>query len=105
MINAAKSDGVIDQYERYRITSRLGTISRAESQFLQREFARPLNVHAFAREVPRGCEQEVYAISLMAIDPDNSAEASYLRQLAECLRIPPNVCNEIHNQYGAPCLF
>ncbi len=105
MINAAKADGSIDQQEQDNIVSRLGDISPQESQFLREEFRRPLDVHAYAHSVPRGMEDEVYSISLMAINLDTNPEANYLRELAECLRIDPGTCNEIHHRYGAPRLF
>ncbi|MGI9454930.1 MAG: tellurite resistance TerB family protein [Aeoliella sp.] len=105
MINAAKADGQIDQCEQDNIVERLQPLDPAEVQFLLSEFRRPLNVHEFAHDVPRGMEQEVYAISLMAIDLDTNPEANYLRELAECLRIAPNLCNDIHNHYSAPCLY
>ena len=105
MINAAKADGAIDQQEQDNIVSRLGQISPQEAQFLRDEFRRPLNVHDFAHSVPRGMEEEVYAISLMAINLDTNPEANYLRELAECLRIEPQGCNDIHHSYGAPQLY
>ena len=105
MINAAKADGEIDQNERYRIMSRLGHLSPEETHFLRREFSSPVNVHAFAHDVPRGCEEEVYAISLMAIDLDTQCEAQYLRELAQCLRLAPRRCNQIHQRYGARGVF
>ena len=105
MINAAKADGSIDQKEQDGIVSRLEPLSPEETQFLRDEFRRPLNVHEFAHDVPRGMEQEVYSVSLMAIDLDTNPEAQYLRELAECLRIDPPLCNEIHTHYNAPQLF
>ena len=105
MINAAKADGAIDQREQDNIVSRLEPLSPQETQFLRDEFRRPLNVHDFAHSVPRGMEQEVYGVSLMAIDLDTNPEAQYLRELAECLRIDPPLCNEIHHHYNAPRLY
>ena len=105
MINAAKADGAIDQREQDNIVSRLEPISPQEAQFLRDEFSSPLNVHDFAHSVPRGMEQEVYSASLMAINLDTNPEAQYLRELAECLRIEPQHCNEIHHHYGAQQLY
>ncbi len=105
MINAAKADGSIDQKEQDGIVSRLEPLSPEETQFLRDEFRRPLNVHDFAHSVPRGMEQEVYSVSLMAIDLDTNPEAKYLRELAECLRIDPQMCNDIHHHYSAPQLY
>ena len=105
MINAAKADGSIDQKEQDGIVSRLEPLSPEETQFLRDEFRRPLNVHDFAHSVPRGMEQEVYSVSLMAIDLDTNPEAKYLQELAECLRIDPQMCNDIHHHYSAPQLY
>jgi len=105
MINAAKADGSIDQREQDQIVKRLEPISPQEAQFLRDEFRRPLNLQDFAHSVPRGMEQEVYSVSLMAIDLDTNPEANYLRELAESLRIEPNRCNEIHQHYGAARLY
>ncbi|MGB6044781.1 MAG: DUF533 domain-containing protein [Pirellulales bacterium] len=105
MINAAKSDGAIDQVEQDKIVGQLGEISREEADFLRNEFRRPLDVHEFAHSVPTGLEDEVYAISLMAIDLDTRPEAEYLRELAKFLRISPEVCNDLHDRYGAPRLY
>ncbi len=105
MINAAKADGQIDQCEQDEIVKRLAPLSPQETQFLRDEFRRPLNVHDFAHSVPRGMEQEVYSVSLMAIDLDTHPEANYLRELAECLRIDPQHCNAIHHHYGAAHLY
>lgn len=105
MINAAKADGEIDKCEQDEIVGRLGRLDSEEARFLQQEFRRPLDVHAFAHDVPRGMEEEVYAISLMAIDLDTRPEAHYLTELAGCLRLDPCVCNDIHEHYGAPKIF
>lgn len=105
MVNAAKADGKIDKCEQDEIVGRLGRIDSAEAQFLQQEFRRPLDVHAFSHDVPRGMEEEVYAMSLMAIDLDTRPEAHYLTELAACLRLDPRVCNNIHAHYGAPQIF
>jgi hypothetical protein len=105
MINAAKSDGRIDRDEQQNIIRRMGHLSQEEIQFLQHQFARPLDVQAFAREVPRGLEDEVYAISLTAIDLDTNREARYLQELAHALDLSPDQCNQIHAQLGAPKIF
>jgi len=105
MINAAKSDGRLDKEEEQKILSRLGDLSPAEIEFLKREFSAPLDVEAFAREIPRGMEQQVYALSLSAIDLDTNKEAQYLGELAQALGISPQMANAIHEQLGAPKIF
>ena len=46
----------------------------------------------------------VYKISLMAMNLDNNAEAMYLKDLAQGLRITQAACQQIHRQYGVPLL-
>ncbi len=50
-------------------------------------------------------ENQVYAMSLMAIDLDSQAEAKYLHELAQCMDIQPQTANQIHQQLGAPVLY
>lgn len=102
MINAAKSDGQIDQTEQDAIVKQCGELTQDDIRWLQSEFATPLNIPEFAWSVPLGMEQEVYAISLMAMNLDNNAEATYLKDLAHGFRMTLADCNRIHQQYGAP---
>ena len=105
MIMASQADGKIDAAEQDRIIGELHPLDRAESDYLRREFGRRHDVHAFVHALPQGMEYEVYQISLMTINLDTRAEANYLRELAKCLRIDPQVCNQIHYRCGAPPLF
>lgn len=105
MINAAKSDGSIDEDEQEKIIGKLGDISQAEADFVRAEFRAPLDVNAFVRSIPRGMEQQIYAVSLMAIDLDSNKEANYLDQLAQGLGIEPQLANQIHEQLGAPTIY
>ncbi len=105
MINAAKSDGSIDQEEQDKVIAKLGDVTQAEVDFIRREFNAPLDVDAFIQSIPRGMEQQIYTVSLMAIDLDSNKEARYLGQLAEGLRIQPELANQIHEQVGAPKIF
>ena len=106
MVNAAKSDGRVDETEQQNIISKLGSdVSEAEINFLKQEFSAPLDVAGFARSVPSGLEQQIYALSLTSIDLDTQNEAQYLGQLAQGLNIDANLCNQIHDQVGAPKIF
>ena len=105
MINAAKSDGSIDRSEQENIIKRLGDISQAEADYVRSEFNAPLDVAGFVRSIPRGMEQQVYAVSLSAIDLDSNKEAKYLGELAHGLGLTPQVANAIHKQLGAPTIF
>ena len=106
MINAAKSDGRIDDAEKQKIVESLGAeVSQDEIEFVQREFAAPLDVQGYAQSVPKELAGQVYLLSLTSIDLDSQNEAQYLGQLAQGLGIDPQVCNQIHDQVGAPKIF
>ncbi len=106
MINAAKSDGRIDDAEKQKIVESLGDeVSQDEIEFVQREFSAPLDVQAYAQSVPKEMAGQVYLLSLTSIDLDSQNEAQYLGQLAQGLGIDPQVCNQIHDQVGAPKIF
>lgn len=105
MVNAAKADGSIDQTEQEKIVGKLGNISPAEAQFLRQEFASKVDVQEIINNVPRGMEQQVYAVSLMAIDLDTNPEAHYLHELAQGLGISKEMSNQIHAKMGAPKIY
>ena len=106
MINAAKSDGRIDDTEKQKIVEGLGAeVSQEEIAFVQNEFNQPLDAAAFAASVPREMAGQIYALSLTSIELDSQNEAQYLGQLAQGLGISPAICNQIHEQMGAPKIF
>lgn len=105
MINAAKSDGSIDEAEQEKIIGKLGDVTQAEADFVRNEFRQPLDVKAFIQSIPRGMEQQIYTVSLMAIDLDHNKEATYLDELARGLNIQPQLVNQIHEQLGAPLMY
>ena len=106
MINAAKSDGRIDDAEKKKIVEGLGAeVTEEEIAFVQNEFNQPLDAAAFAASVPREMAGQVYALSLTSIELDSQNEAQYLGQLAQGLGIAPEICNQIHEQMGAPKIF
>jgi len=106
MVNAAKSDGQIDQAEQQKIVSNLGEeVSEEERNFVISEMQSPLDLAGFINEVPRGAEQQVYLMSLMAIDLDSQAEAQYLDKLREGFGMTQEASNAIHAQVGVPPLY
>ena len=106
MINAAKSDGRIDDAEKQKIIESLGAdVSQDEIDFVQKEFVAPLDVQGYAQSVPKELAGQVYLLSLTSIELDSQNEAQYLSQLAQGLGIDPQVCNQIHEQVGAPKIF
>jgi len=106
MVNAAKSDGQIDETEQQKIVSNLGEeVSEEERNFVLSEMQSPLDLAGFINEVPRGAEQQVYLMSLMAIDLDSQAEAQYLDKLREGFGMTQEASNAIHAQVGVPPLY
>lgn len=106
MVNAAKSDGQIDETEQQKIVSNLGEeVSEEERNFVLSEMQSPLDLPGFINEVPRGAEQQVYLMSLMAIDLDSQAEAQYLDKLREGFGMTQEASNAIHAQVGVPPLY
>ncbi len=104
MIQAAKSDGRIDQAEQKRLTDQLGQATPEEMQFVQQELRAPVDIDGLCAQVPQGLGPQVYAMSLMAIDLDNRVEASYLIKLAQGLGLSREDMAQIHQQMGAPQL-
>ena len=100
MCCAAKCDGQIDQQEQENILGRLGELDQQEIDFVRQELSSPLDVHAFAREVPREMAPQVYALSIMTVKVDTRQEVAYLRQLAEGLGLDQSTLDAIHQQAG-----
>ena len=101
----AKADGQITRDEQEAIVKQLGDLDQAEINFLQNEFNRDVDIRDFTWNVPLGLEQQVYGVSLMAMDLDEQKEANYLAELAQGLRLAPELCNSIHEQFNAPKIF
>ncbi|WP_371168611.1 DUF533 domain-containing protein [Aliiroseovarius sp. 2305UL8-7] len=105
IVQAAKCDGRVDAKEKEALMEHMGDMSRDEIQFVNEEFQRPVDVKGLARDVPRGMENQVYAMSLVGLDLDSQAEAKYLHALGQELGIDPKTANAIHQQMGEPPLY
>ena len=105
MVNAAKSDGVVDEQEQQNIVGKLGDIGPEEAAFIRAEMQAPLDVDGFVRSVPQGMEQQVYVLSLMTVNLDSKNEADYLDSLAKGFNISEQACNQIHSQLNVPQLY
>ena len=105
MLSAAKSDGKIDEDELRKITEHLNDVTEEEADFVRRELESPLDTQGLIDSVPRGMEQQVYLMSLLAINLDSNEEAHYLDELAKGLNLSHQVCNDIHQKAGAPALY
>lgn len=99
MIQAAKADGHVDDRERAAILSRVGPVEAAAKAFLDTELASPLDLDRVASLASSPAEAaHLYAASLLAIDPDQTAEKAYLDALAGKLGLDPGLVAEITAQ-------
>lgn len=106
MIQAAKSDGNLDEAEREKLIGQLGDeVDSQEAAFVQAEMKAPVDVDGLVAQVPRGMEPQVYAMSVIAINLDSTAEAQYLHKLAQGLGLNAETVNEVHAQLGVPSLY
>lgn len=105
MIQAAKSDGEIDEAEKAKLMDQFGELDEEERAFIREQMAAPVDAAALAREVPEGAGPQVYLMSLMAIEFDNRKEAEYLHQLAEGLGLDKQTVNGIHEKVGVINLY
>jgi uncharacterized membrane protein YebE (DUF533 family) len=92
MIAAAKADGHIDAAEQQRIFGKLDgmALSAEDKAFVMDELRKPLDIDAVVRAA--GSPElavEIYAASVLAIDPDDPAEQAYLAMLASRLKLDP----------------
>lgn len=99
MIGAAKADGHVTEDERTRIGGALEklTIEGDQRTFIQEELAKPLDVGAIAALASSEEHKvEIYAASLIAVDPDGPAEKGYLAMLAARLGLDPKLVEHLH---------
>jgi len=96
MANAAKADGIIDELEQKKIMEFMGDMSKVEQMFVEHELRKNLNIEEFLKEIPKGMEEQVYYMSLFAIDLDNESEREYLEVLANRLNLTYRVVDNIH---------
>jgi uncharacterized membrane protein YebE (DUF533 family) len=94
MISAAKADGHIDAEEQRRIFGKLDELGldTEEKAFVIDELRRPLDIDAVvASAATPELAVEIYAASVLAIDPDDPAEQAYLAMLASRLKLDPGL--------------
>jgi uncharacterized membrane protein YebE (DUF533 family) len=105
MIQAAKADGKVDEGERKKLLENLSDATEAEMTFVKNELAAPVSIDGLVKQVPKGLENQVYTMSVMAIALDNKTEAQYLHELAQGLGLGPQQVNQIHGHLGVPALY
>lgn len=106
MIQAAKSDGKLDDAERDKLLGKLGDdVDQEEASFVQTELRAPVDVNALVQQTPKGMEPQVYAVSVLGIDLDSQAEAKYLHELAQGYGLSADMVNGIHQKLGVQPLY
>jgi uncharacterized membrane protein YebE (DUF533 family) len=101
MIAAAKADGHVTPDERARIDGQLQNLGLEEeaSALIAAELDTPLDVDRIAALAGSEAEAtQIYAVSLLAIDPDNAEERAYLAALARRLNLDPALVDSLHAQ-------
>ncbi len=99
MISAAKADGQIDTEESQAILNHINSLDMpAEAKaFLFEEYGRPLDVQALTASVDSAEHAaEVYAASVLMVDPPSPPEQIYLATLARELDLEAGLVEEIH---------
>ena len=106
MIQAAKSDGGIDEAERAKILDTVGDDADAEDiAFVQAQLAAPVDVEGLANDTPAPLRTQVYSASLMTIRLDTQPEAQYLDALARAMELDQPTVNALHMQMGVQPLY
>lgn len=99
MIAAAKADGHINVQESQMILNQINSLDlpAEDKAFLFEEYGRPLDVPGLTAAVdsPEHAA-EVYAASVMMVDPPSPPEQIYLDTLARELRLETGLVDEIH---------
>lgn len=104
MIGAAKADGRIDAGEQQRIMDHVTglELDPEEKAFVWDTMSQPANIEKIVGAVRTPEEAaEVYAASLLAIDPDGAAERGYLGMLAARLQLDAGLVDELHKGVAA----
>ena len=104
MIAAAKADGQIDTRESQTILNQINALELPadDKAFLFEEYGRPLDIDALVQEVdsPEHAA-EVYAASVLMVEPPSAAEKIYLDTLARSLKLEPGLVRQVHETLEA----
>jgi uncharacterized membrane protein YebE (DUF533 family) len=107
MIASAAADGEIDPQERDRIVERIERtqLDEEERAFIEAELAAPRDAAEIARQAESPeMARKIYAVSLLAVAVDNSAERRYLSRLADLLGLKASDRANVHELLDIPPL-
>lgn len=102
MVAAANADGEIDEKEKRAIMSQLedSGASQEEQELVQRTLASPPSIDSvLARVDSPELANQIYAVSLAAIEVDTEAERDYLAYLKKRLNLDAAVVDKLHEQF------
>jgi uncharacterized membrane protein YebE (DUF533 family) len=107
LIAAAKADGAIDDREKQLISNEIGrhTDDPELQQWLEQEVALPLSAADVAQSAKDpGMAAEMYLASVMMVGDPQEAERTYLDELADQLKLDPQLKLHLEQQAkgGAP---
>jgi len=104
MVAAAKADGHVTTEERARIEAQLGSLGLGAQAhaMIAAELDAPLDAGRIA-SLARSQEEatEIYAASLLTVDPEGAAEKGYLAMLAARLNLPADLVAHLHARAAA----
>ena len=104
MIAAAKADGQIDTQESQAILTQINGLDlpAEDKAFLFEEYGRPLDIQALSDAVDSPEHgAEVYAASVLMVDPPSAPERIYLDALARALGLEEGLVQQIHATVAA----
>ena len=104
MIAAAKADGHVDADESQRILAHINELQlpAEDKAFLFDEYSRPLDIEALARAATTPQQAaEVYAASVLMVEPPSGAERIYLDGLASALSLEEPLVRGIRETVAA----
>ena len=105
MIAAAKADGHIDAAEGAKIEDLMTKLDleSATAKLIKEELSKPLDPKdiAASADTPEAAA-EIYLTSLLVIGEVNENERAYLDQLAEYLKIPKDLAQQMETQANQP---
>jgi uncharacterized membrane protein YebE (DUF533 family) len=104
MISAAKADGQIDTQESQAILNQINGLDlpAEDKAFLFEEYGRPLDIHGLTAAVDTAEHAaEVYAASLLMLDPPSPPEQIYLDTLAREMQLEAGLVAQIHATVSA----
>lgn len=105
MISAAASDGTIDDSEQDRILSKAAAVDLPQEDVkkIQDEMAAPLSPEAVAQLARTPTEREqVYLVSMNAIEVDSPAERIHLERLAKALGMDIATVTRLESELNQP---